>query len=153
MRKAPVLFILGCLLCWSPWLYSQEMHEYDLTGATFALSGFDYFSTGIGYNWGSLRVWGPHYSASVMGLLLEYKTLDEIHLRTYGRLYGGSGGMLLGVSGLLASDFSKASLGISPEVGFGFGPMNVLYRYNFYLDSTFNCHEIALSMYPYPSEE
>lgn len=120
-----------------------------MTGWSFALSGFDYFSVGAGYNWGSGKLFGTHNAASVKGVVLEYKSLEELHLRGYGRLYGGSAAFLLGFSGVIATDFSQVTLGISPEVGLGIVSFNIIYRYNFYLDSDFNCHEIAISLYPY----
>jgi hypothetical protein len=62
-------------------------------------------------------------------------------------MFGGSGGMLPGLSGIFLTDFARVALGIAPEIGFGIGRVNLLYRYNFYTDPKFNCHETALILY------
>lgn len=133
-------------------IFSQESNDeviaYEMNGFTLALGGFDYFSIGAGYNWGEGKIFHGHGAANVHGVLLEYKTMDELHLRFYSRLLGGSAGMLLGLSSAVVTNFDTYSVGIAPEIGIGIGTMNLFYRYNFYIDSSYNCHEVVLCVYP-----
>jgi hypothetical protein len=128
---------------------NENINKYDMTGLVFSLSGFNYFSCGIGINSGTYSTAMGHYGAITYGALLEYKTEKEIHIRSYIRLYGGSAGFLLGMSGIYANNFLNYSFGIGPEIGIGFNKINILYRYNLYLNNKFNCHEIALILYKF----
>ncbi len=153
-----ILKILLFALC-SIGLFSQEVdveqaesksdiNYSSMNGLTLSISAFNYFSVGLGYNWGKYSVFDTHFSATVFGTILEYKTLKELHLRTYARLYGGSAGILLGISNNITTDFDSFSIGLCPEIGIGFDSMNLFYRYNFYLNSDYNCHEIVFCLYP-----
>ena len=63
-------------------------------------------------------------------------------------MYGGVSAMYMGLSGILCTNFSEITAGISPEIGIGFPGGSLFYRYNFYLDKNYNCHEIVLLVYP-----
>ena len=121
--------------------------EYDLSGFTLELSYFNFVSMGVGYNWGSFETYYGHFFASDYGFYIGYKTVkNEIHLRLYYNIYGGSAGMLLGASGIMTSDFNSITFGISPHIGVGFPGMKLFYRYNLCLDSKFNSHEFVLAL-------
>ena len=126
------------------WLY--ERREYDLSGSIMKLSCFNYFSIGLGYNWGSYSVIGSHYGGTDYGFYIAYKTINEMHLRLYYNLFGGSAGILVGGSGIFATNFDKITSGIAPHIGIGFPGIKIFYRYNFYLNNSFNCHEIVFSL-------
>jgi hypothetical protein len=127
---------------------ARENVDFDKTGVILSLSAFNYFQAGVGFNCGSWKRAGDHFAGSNYGVLIEYKTIKEVHLRFYGNIYGGSSAMHMGVSGVLSSDFTDFSAGLAPEVGLGVPGGNLFYRYNFYLNSRFNCHEIVLLIYP-----
>jgi hypothetical protein len=131
----------------------NEIRYYDLSGFTLELSAFNYYNMGLGYNWGEYKTVAAHFFAHDYGFLIEYKTRKELHFRIYADMYGGSAGMLLGASGILATNFKKIAVGIAPHVGVGFPGMKLFYRYNFYINKTFNCHEIALNILINPFDE
>ena len=118
-----------------------------MTGFVVSAGGFDFFSCGLGINGGRYWTVSGHYGAFTYGVMAEYKHKTEFHLRPYVRMYGGSAGMLLGLSAIYANDTNNQTIGMGPEVGLGFMNINILYRYNFYLDKDFNCHEFALVVY------
>ena len=132
--------------------YNSEKRIYNLSGFALELSCFNYFNIGLGYNWGTYSVNYGHFFANSYGFLIEYKSIKELHLRIYYDIYGGSAGMLLGASGIASTDFEKISAGLAPHVGIGFAGMKLFYRYNFYLNKTFNCHEIVLSITKSPNK-
>jgi hypothetical protein len=122
--------------------------HYDKTGVILSLSAFNYFSVGLGFNKGGWRRAGPHFAGSNYGVLFEYKTIKELHLRIYGNIYGGASAIHLGASGMICTNFEEITFGISSEIGIGAPGFSMLYRYNFYLNSKYNCHEIVLLIYP-----
>ena len=126
----------------------EEIIDYDKNGIILSLSAFNYFSAGLGFNIGSWGRAGPHFFGSNYGIIIEYKTIKEMHLRVYGNMYGGVSAMYLGLSGILGTNFEEISIGISPEIGLGFPGGSIFYRYNFYINNIFNCHEIVLLIYP-----
>ena len=124
--------------------------DYNKTGIILSLSAFDYFSIGIGYNIGSWGRAGHHFFGSNYGILIAYKTLNELYLRIYGNVYGGASAMYMGVSATLCTNFDEITGGLSPEIGIGFPGISIFYRYNFYFYNweKYNCHEIVLLIYP-----
>jgi hypothetical protein len=124
----------------------NEIRYYDMSGLSLELSCFNYFNIGLGYNWGEYKVMSHHFFVFFYGFYMEYKTKKELHLRIYYDTYGGSAGMLLGASGVVVTNFEKVSVGIAPHIGVGFPGMKLFYRYNFYINNDFNCHEIVLSV-------
>ena len=128
--------------------FEEKAIDYDKTGIILSLSAFNYFSVGLGFNIGNWWRAGPHFAGRNYGILIEYKTNREMHLRIYGNLYGGASAIYLGLSGILCTDFEEISVGISPEIGLGFPGGSIFYRYNFYINNKFNCHEIVLLIYP-----
>ncbi|MDR1179867.1 MAG: hypothetical protein LBK44_05120, partial [Spirochaetales bacterium] len=109
---------------------------------------FNYFSAGLGFNKGDWHRAGPHFGGMNYGILAEYKTMKEMHLRVYGNMYGGASAMYLGLSGIVGTNFEGVTGGVSPEIGLGVPGFSMFYRYNFYLDKSYNCHEIVLLIYP-----
>ena len=130
--------------------FIENYVENNKTGIILSLSAFDYFSIGIGYNIGSWWRAGHHFAGSNYGILIAYKTLNELHLRIYGNLYGGASAMYIGASAILCTNFEEITGGISPEIGIGFPGFSIFYRYNFYFYNweKYNCHEIVLLIYP-----
>jgi hypothetical protein len=126
----------------------KENIDYDKTGIILSLSAFNYFSMGLGFNKGNWGRAGPHFFGSNYGVLIEYKTIKEMHLRVYGNIYGGVSAMYLGLSGILCTNLEEMTAGMSPEIGLGFSGGSIFYRYNFYLNNNYNCHEIVLLIYP-----
>ena len=122
----------------------------DKTGVIAAIGVFDYISAGLGFNKNTLFRNGAVLTGYNYGAIAEYKPPRELHLRAYGNLYGGLIGLYLGASAILATDFEDVSGGAAPEIGLGLHGFSVLYRYNFYFykPEKFNCHEIALQIYP-----
>ena len=53
--------------------------------------------------------------------------------------------MLLGASGIMITDFEKATVGVAPRIGLGV-IIKLFYRYNFCVNKKFNSHEIVLSI-------
>lgn len=91
------------------------------------------------------------YESSLdFGYLVKYKTLRELHLRLHlDHHFGDHGfltGFLLGGSAIMATDFDKITYGAAPHIGFGLVEIKLFYRYNFYLDKSFNSHEIVLQL-------
>jgi hypothetical protein len=130
---------------------SEELFEEDngdKTGIILSLSAFNYFSIGLGFNKGDWWRAGPHFAGSNYGILIEYKTLKEMHLRIYGNMYGGASAMYLGLSGIMCTNFKEITAGISPEIGLGFPGFSLFYRYNIYFSRNYNCHEIVMLIYP-----
>jgi hypothetical protein len=125
---------------------NNDIKIYDLSGIALELSGFNYFNIGLGHNWGTEKVVAYHSFANDYGFYIEYNTIKELHLRLYYDIYGGSAGMLLGGSGIAATNFDATTFGIAPHIGLGLGGIKIFYRYNFYLDKEFNCHEIVLTV-------
>jgi len=126
----------------------RESIEHDLSGFVFQLSGWNnYFSLGLGLNWGNYTVSYGHFFATAYDFLLEYKTRNELNFRLFYNLYGGSGAMLLGASAVIATNFDEITVGVAPHIGIGFYTMNLFYRYNFHINNSFNRHEIVLKMY------
>jgi hypothetical protein len=122
--------------------------DYNKTGIILSLGAFNYFSIGLGFNIGDWKRAGSHFAGSNYGFLIEYKTLKEMHLRIYGNIYGGASATYLGISGILCTNFENFTVGISPEIGLGFPGFSLFYRYNFYINTEYNCHEIVLLIYP-----
>ena len=122
----------------------------DMTGFILSLSAFNYFSAGIGFNKGDWSTAGPHFAGGNYGILIEYKTLKEMHLRIYGNIYGGVSAVYMGVSAVLSTNFKEITGGLAPEIGLGFPGFSIFYRYNFYFYKwdDYNCHEIVLLIYP-----
>lgn len=143
-----LLFLLTTFNCWpdepADTAEYHQSEEISLNDFIFEISGFDYFSGGAGFNFGSLYITGSHFFAWSAGALLEFNTKLEFIIRPYGYIYGGSGGMLFGLSVPVNINPDSFSFGFSPEIGVGIGPFQIGYRYNFYLDSTLNCHEISI---------
>jgi hypothetical protein len=55
--------------------------------------------------------------------------------------------MLLGMGVPVSTDLRTVTIGLSPQVGISlFGMVDMYYRYSFYLDSTFNVHEVGVSV-------
>ncbi|MDR2842330.1 MAG: hypothetical protein LBV52_03915 [Spirochaetaceae bacterium] len=119
--------------------------DYNKSGLILSLGAFNYFSAGIGFNIGKWFNAGPHFAGHNYGAIMEYKTVDELHFRIYGNIYGG---MYLGASAIFCTNFKEITTGIAPEIGLGFPGASLFYRYNFYLTNTYNCHEIVLLIYP-----
>jgi len=122
---------------------NRATYSFSLSGLTVEFSGFNYFSMGLGYSWGNYTVFNGHFSASAYGFMLQYNTANEMRLRFFWNLYGG---MLLGASGIIATNFNETTIGIAPHIGIGVYTMNLFYRYNFHLNSGFNNHEIVLKL-------
>ena len=61
----------------------NNIKEYDLSSFSLELSCFNYFNIGLGYNWGTCSTFSGHYSAIDYGFFIEYKTIKELHLRSY----------------------------------------------------------------------
>jgi hypothetical protein len=114
--------------------------EEEMFGTVLELSAFNYFSIGFGF-YMTVAVSG-RYSANSFGLLTKYKTPGELHSRLYWDYHLFV--LLLGGSGIMATNFDKITFGAAPHIGLGLGYMKMFYRYNFYLDNSFNCHEIVL---------
>jgi hypothetical protein len=131
---------------------NDDIKIFDLSGFTLELSCFNYFNIGFGYNWGTCKTF-HHFFANDYGFYIEYKTIKELHFRLYYDIYGGAAGMLLGGSGVMATNFDKVTFGIAPHIGIGFPGMKLFYRYNFYLNKEFNCHEIVLTILKNPFDE
>ena len=147
-RMGMVVVVLIMILGTSQPACAEEVQTYPRAGLLLSVGGFDYFTAGIGCARGEYRVAGGHFAASVYGIGIEYKTIQEVHARPFARLYGGSGGALLGISAPVAWDCHSFAVGIAPEIGVGFASMNILYRYNIYLNRAFNCHEIVINHIP-----
>jgi len=128
----------------------NESAVYDKTGIILSLSAFNYFSAGIGFNKGDWFVAGPHFAGGNYGILLEYNSLNEMHLRVYRNIYGGASAVYMGVSAVLSTNFKEITGGLSPEIGLGFPGVSIFYRYNFYFYKwdDYNRHEIVLLIYP-----
>ncbi|MDR2732117.1 MAG: hypothetical protein LBB36_02755, partial [Fibromonadaceae bacterium] len=128
-----------------------ETKYYDLSGFALELSYFNLdrlnflnIGMGLGYNWGELKTMYSHYGAKEYGIYMEYKAIKELHSGIYYDLSGGSGAMLLGASGIMITDFEKATVGVAPRIGLGV-IIKLFYRYNFCVNKKFNSHEIVLS--------
>ena len=161
MRKQIILLLIFSFVLFNvsaKEAYNDEMsdrtNEYDISGflLQFTISlisnrekiAYNYFAFGLGYNWGSYRVNQHHFLANDYGFIIEYKFMDELRARLYYDIYGGSTAVLLGGSGIIATNFDYVTIGIAPHIGIGlpFG-LKMFYRYNFYLNNTFNSHEIV----------
>ena len=127
---------------------AQEVQRYPISGLLFSAGGFNYVTAGVGYAVGEYSVAAGHFAATVYGVGVEYKSEHEIHVRPFARLYGGSGGALIGISTPIAWDFDSLTVGLGPEIGVGFWSINLIYRYNLYLTGALNCHEIVLNYVP-----
>jgi len=155
MRKTLAFLLLISASAFCAFAQSQDdagRVVHDLTGWTAEISAFNYFAIGIGYNLGKYSASGGGFggfSANAYGLLLRYKTPNEMQLRLFYNMYGRYSGntLLLGASAVLATNFSETTAGIAPHVGFGIYVMNLFYRYNFHLNGSFNSHEIVLQLY------
>ncbi|HSN91406.1 MAG TPA: hypothetical protein VLS93_09270 [Anaeromyxobacteraceae bacterium] len=119
----------------------------DMDGPLFSLGGFRRLAVGVGWNLGEHRVVGPHFAATAYGVALEFSAPDVLLGRAYGRLYGGSAGLLLGLSASVSTRSSEVFAGVGPEIGFGFGPVNLLYRYELHLDPELRGHQFVLVLY------
>jgi hypothetical protein len=125
----------------------EENGDYDINGMILSLCGFNYFSAGLGFNKGRWGRAGPHFGGINYGAIIEYKTMKEMHFRIYGNVYGGVSAGYLGLSGILCTNFDEITAGIAPEIGMGVPGGSLFYRYNFYLNNKYNCHEIVLLIY------
>lgn len=128
--------------------YSLSSSTQDMSGLVMSMSCFNYFSVGLGYNFGEGGSDGHHPIGHNLGILIEYKTVKELVVRLYGHIYGGAGAMLLGVSPVFITDFRDFSFGFAPEIGIGLPGFGLIYRYNMYYERKFNCHQIGLILYP-----
>jgi hypothetical protein len=124
--------------------FNNEIKIYDLSGFILELSFFNYFNIGLGYNLGKNKVAAGHFFGYNYGFFIEYKTVNELHFRIFYDICGGSSGTVLGASGIVATNFNSVTAGLAPHIGAGFPQFKIFYRYNFYLDKTFNCHEIII---------
>lgn len=43
----------------------------------------------------------------------------------------------------IEDDFENVTVGLAPHIGVGFPQFKIFYRYNFYLNKDYNCHEIV----------
>lgn len=123
----------------------NEVIEYDLSGFALEIGFLNYFTVGVGYKWGTGSTFSHHFVARDYGFFIKYKTRNELDVRFYYDFYGGSAGMLLGASGIVATNFENITVGLAPHIGMGVPGMKLFYRYNFYLDSSFNCHEVVFA--------
>jgi hypothetical protein len=55
--------------------------HYDESGVILSISAYNYFSIGFGFNKGEWWNAGYHWGGYNYGILLEYKTIKELHLR------------------------------------------------------------------------
>ena len=126
-----------------------EEIDFNKTGLIVTLSAFNYFSIGVGWNIGEWFRAGHHFGGHNYGILMEYKTIDELHIRAYGNIYGGSSAIYLGGSAIISTNFEEITGGVAPEIGIGVPGFSLFYRYNLYFHnwSKFNCHEIVMQMY------
>ncbi|RPJ05259.1 MAG: ribosome small subunit-dependent GTPase A [Spirochaetaceae bacterium] len=114
----------------------------------FELGGFNYLTCGIGYSIGLEYSFLFSTYVFELGTVVEYKTIDELRFRVHFRT---ADPVSFGVSGVVTTDFDVTSAGISPEIGLRLGSICIFYRYNFFYESSFNNHEIILSIYPFRS--
>ena len=133
MKKILILIIV--ITCISYPVFS------DKNGVSVSLSGFDYFSLGIGYSWCDTDFGDTLFSSITSGVMLEYSTDNEITARLYGQYCNG---IIFGFSPLFVTDFDDYSFGFALEAGLGIPSLAITYRYNFYSDSKFNCHQIGI---------
>ena len=55
--------------------------------------------------------------------------------------------MLLGIGVPISTDLRAVTMGFSPQVGISlFRMVDLYYRYSFYLDGTYNVHEVGVSI-------
>jgi hypothetical protein len=156
MKKGPFIFLL-ILTFLTNFLGSEEIYqeykrgrenESDINrsflGLTFSFSGFNEYRLGMGL----FFLNGGRESGNDFGLLAEYNFEENIkQARLYYHMTGGGFSMILGGSTVLTFDDDDMSIGFAPEIGFSLSPLfQVFYRYNFYLDNKFNCHEIVFHL-------
>ncbi len=120
--------------------------EYKLQGLLFEVSYFKQFQMGLGYTFQNNKSIVGHFAGYSYGANLSYRfKKDCLILRPYFNLYGS--GYLFGLSSPVLTDFKKTTIGLSPEIGISvFGIVNIIYRYNFYLENEFNNHEICFTL-------
>ncbi len=55
--------------------------------------------------------------------------------------------MLLGIGVPVSTDLRAVTMGFSPQVGISlFGMVELYYRYSFFIDGTYNVHEVGVSI-------
>ena len=123
----------------------QIQNQY---GLKFDISYFEEISIGIGLSYGTISSIEHHFFGYSFGMLMNYRFEKDFYtLRPFIQICGGSGAILLGLSSPISTDFNTVTFGLSPTVGFSlFGIIDFYYRYNFYLDTKYNSHEIGLSV-------
>ena len=127
--------------------YQPDIWDYNCS--MLYLGGFNYVSFGIGYIWGDYD-WASG-SGNNIGFMLECKTDKEMLGRLFWYYIGnGPFGLIVGISPLFVTDFEECSVGIAPEIGVCIiGSLGITYRYNYYFDSGYNCHQIGLTIYSF----
>ena len=156
MKKKLVLFLL-ILVFLANFLSSEEIYangrrinenEGDINknylGLTFSFSGFSEYRLGMGAFFLNIG----RKTGSDLGLLAEYSFEEDIkHMRFYYHMTGGGFSTILGGSVVLTLDHDVMDIGFGPEVGFSVSPLfQIFYRYNFYMDYKYNCHEIVFHL-------
>jgi hypothetical protein len=155
MKKGSIVFLL-ILICLTNFLFSEEIYvngkrvrdderdNQSFLGLTFSFSGFSEYRLGMGlFFLNTGRETGNDF-----GLMVEYNFEENIkHARLYYHMTSGEFSMILGGSTVLSFNDDDMDIGFAPEVGFSLSPLfQVFYRYNFYLNNKFNCHEIVFHL-------
>ena len=156
MKKETVIFLV-ILIFFANFLSSEEIYvdggrvndnesDYDQSyiGLTFSFSGFTGYKLGMGVCFLNI---GREFGSD-LGLLAEYSFEEKIrNMRFYYHLTRGGFSPLFGLSTVLTMDDNDLSIGFSPEIGFSISPLfQIFYRYNYYMDNKFSCHEIVFHL-------
>ena len=114
--------------------------------------GLDYYSAGLGFYFEEYHGGMFGQSLNTSGVMAEYKSKTELHVRAFQNYSDGDGGGgYLGIAATAALDFDKAIVtgGLSPELGFRTPYFALFFRYNFYFYKweQYNCPELVLHFY------
>ena len=112
-----------------------------------------FFSAGLGIyfeeSYDGMFVIG---GGEMYGVMVEYKSEKELHIRAFNNYFGRSGsGFYFGGSAIAAVDFSEAIVtgGLAPETGIRTPYFSLGFRYNFYIykSKQYNCPELLLQLF------
>lgn len=126
----------------------QIVETYKQFGIMADISYLGAMSIGLGIFQGRTRTAAGHFSGHNEGAIVSYCIGNSLFtFRPFFGIFGGSAGMLLGISTPLSFNSHTLTIGISPEVGISvFGLASFYYRYNFYLERGYSSHEVGLAL-------